>query len=234
MAINVNEVYQTVLFILNKEQRGYLTPAEFNKIGTQVQLEVFEKYFDDLNQQLRVPETDNEYADRIKTVEDSIQIFERVQQLVPVGSGAFTAPNDIHRLGMIEYTPPNITPVQLQQMSQRVLTDTYRSPLTKPSYHFPVFVRRQNQFRVYPTTINDYINAHYIAKPLPVVWGWILGNRGQYLYDTQSSVDFELSSIEQTEVILKILAYAGIIIRDPQIVQNAQQMAAAEDINEKS
>jgi hypothetical protein len=51
MAINVNEVYKTVLSILNKEQRGYITPDEFNKIGTQVQLEIFEKYFEDLNQQ---------------------------------------------------------------------------------------------------------------------------------------------------------------------------------------
>ena len=44
MAINVNTVYQTVLLILNKEQRGYMTPVEFNKIGGQVQLEIFEKY----------------------------------------------------------------------------------------------------------------------------------------------------------------------------------------------
>ena len=41
MAINVNTVYTTVLAILNKEQRGYLTPDEFNKVGTQVQLEIF-------------------------------------------------------------------------------------------------------------------------------------------------------------------------------------------------
>ena len=38
MAINVNQVYQTVLLILNKEQRGYLTPDEFNRISAQVQL----------------------------------------------------------------------------------------------------------------------------------------------------------------------------------------------------
>ena len=55
MAINVNTVYQTVLSILNKEQRGYMTPDEFNKVGTQVQLEIFERYFEDLNQQARVP-----------------------------------------------------------------------------------------------------------------------------------------------------------------------------------
>ena len=47
-----------VLAISNKEQRGYLTPDEFNKTATQVQLEIFEKYFEDLNQQLRVPQAD--------------------------------------------------------------------------------------------------------------------------------------------------------------------------------
>ena len=55
MAINVNTVYTTVLSILNKEQRGYITPDEFNKLATQVQLDIFENYFEDLNQQLRVP-----------------------------------------------------------------------------------------------------------------------------------------------------------------------------------
>ena len=49
MAINVNQVYKTVLSILNKEQRGYITPDEFNKLATQVQLEMFENYSDDLN-----------------------------------------------------------------------------------------------------------------------------------------------------------------------------------------
>ena len=64
MAINVNTVYQTVLLILNKEQRGYMTPVEFNKIGGQVQLEIFEKYAEDMNQQLRVPQVDLDYSDR--------------------------------------------------------------------------------------------------------------------------------------------------------------------------
>ena len=64
MAINVDTVYKTVLLILNKEQRGYMTPPEFNRIGTQVQLDIFDQYFEDLNQQLRVPQSDADYADR--------------------------------------------------------------------------------------------------------------------------------------------------------------------------
>ena len=69
--VSVNEVYRTVLLILNKEQRGYLTPEEFNQIGSQVQREIFERYFDDLNQQLRVPQTDTDYADRVKNIDEN-------------------------------------------------------------------------------------------------------------------------------------------------------------------
>ena len=72
MAINVNTVYQTVLTILNKEQRGYMTPDEFNNVATQVQLEIFEKYFEDLNQQIRVPQTDMNYADRVENIDEKI------------------------------------------------------------------------------------------------------------------------------------------------------------------
>ena len=33
MPINVDTVYQTVLALANKEQRGYITPQEFNLIS---------------------------------------------------------------------------------------------------------------------------------------------------------------------------------------------------------
>ena len=76
MAINVDTVYRTVLLIINKEQRGYLTPDEFNKTATQVQLEIFNEYFEDLNQQLRLPENDSEYANRVKNIQEKIAIFQ--------------------------------------------------------------------------------------------------------------------------------------------------------------
>jgi len=75
MAINVDTVYKTVLLILNKEQRGYITPDEFNKTATQVQLDIFEQYFDDLNQQLRVPQADYDYADRQMNIDEKISYF---------------------------------------------------------------------------------------------------------------------------------------------------------------
>ena len=48
------------------------------------------------------------------------------------------------------------------------------------------------------------------------------------------SVDFEIHESEQTEVILKVLLYAGIVIRDPQIVQAAAAQVQADEVNKKS
>ena len=72
MAVNIDTVYKTVLLILNKENRGYMTPDEFNRTATQVQLDIFNAYFEDLNQQLRVPDNDNEYSDRQKNLQEKI------------------------------------------------------------------------------------------------------------------------------------------------------------------
>jgi hypothetical protein len=57
---------------------------------------------------------------------------------------------------------------------------------------------------------------------------------GNYVYDESSSTQFQLDATEQVEVILRILAYAGVVIRDPQIVQAAQQAVQAEEVNSKS
>ena len=45
MAVSVDTVYQRVLAILNKENRGYVTPQEYNLFANQAQLEIFEQYF---------------------------------------------------------------------------------------------------------------------------------------------------------------------------------------------
>ena len=106
MAINVNTVYTTVLTILNKEQRGYLTPFEFNSLGRQVQMEIFESYFENLNQMLWQPGNDTEYANRVKLLEEKIATFETQATATVALSGIFgqtTLPADNHRFGMLEY-----------------------------------------------------------------------------------------------------------------------------------
>ena len=43
--VNIDNVYNTVLVITNKDNRGYITPEEFNRLANQAQNEIFESYF---------------------------------------------------------------------------------------------------------------------------------------------------------------------------------------------
>jgi len=242
MAINVNTVYQTVLMILNKEQRGYMTPTEFNTISTQVQLEIFEKYFDDLNQQLRVPQADTDYADRQENIDEKIAIFKTFGNANYVTANAslsyFTLPNSdaysefvsFYRMGNVLYDNEKI----VQRLDRHDFYYANRSKLTKPSTLNPAYLYENQKLFVKPETITSNIQVDYVRKPKNVVWAFTVGNLGQYISNPASSQNFEIHESEQTEVVLKVLLYAGIVIRDPQIIQVAAAQVQADEVNKKS
>jgi len=208
--VNVNTVYQTVLLILNQQQRGYMTPDEFNKAATQAQLTIFEGYASDLNQQYRLSQNDTEYSNRIKNIE---------QKLTDV----------LYRLGSVFYKDQDLGEyVQPNELRQLLL-----SPLTQPTVTFPIYTYENNVLKVRPSSITSDITISYLAKPKDVIWGFTTNAQGAYLYAEGSSIQFDLDVTEQDELILRILAYAGVIIQDPTIIQAASQAVATQDANEK-
>jgi len=253
MAINVNNVYQTVLLILNKEQRGYMTPDEFNKTATQVQLDIFDQYFDDLNQQLRVPQADYDYTDRQINLDDKISIFKCLGDLTYSG-GRFSLPqsdtitnngivyNDnppagffaFYRLGTITYNDLNSYPVEIERLQRDDFYEIQKSELTMPSTYFPVYLYESGGIEILPISITSDVSCSFIRKPLNVEWAYSTGPQGQYIQDVANSQDFELESSEQVNVILRILQYSGIIIKDAQIIQAASAEIQQNEINKKS
>ena len=231
MAVSVDTVYKTVLLILNKEQRGYMTPDEFNKIGSQVQREIFEKYFEDLNQQVRVPQTDMEYSDRVAITDEKIAEFKK--EATASGVNPFTLPDTLYRLGSVTYEETNKLPVELQRIGRAEFYNIRKSPLTAPTKKHPIYLYEDNQLIVYPE-ISSGVKVQYVEKPIDIVWAYTLGSVGQFLFDQNSATDFKLHNSEQTELVLNILLYAGIVIRDPQIVQAAAAKIQQEEVNEKS
>jgi len=264
MAINVNTVYRTVLSILNKEQRGYMTPNEFNRTATQVQLEIFEKYSDDLNQQLRFAnkQTDVDYANRPENIDEKMAIFKTSGPCTyNVPGGFYVLPTvdtygntvTFYRLGTVVYNNDYGVSTEVQRLDRNDFYYTENSPLTKSTTSFPTYLYEARDAEgssliyINPNTITcpSCISVDFLRKPTDVRWGYTLGNVGQYVYDstpyapgispnTEGSTNFEIHVSEQTEVILKILMYAGVIIRDPEIVQAAAQQAMIKDQNEKT
>jgi len=335
MAINVDTVYKTVLLILNSEQRGYMTPDEFNRIGSQVQRQIFEAYFEDLNQQLRVPQSDMEYSDRVAITDEKIAEFKVESNATHTTDGIFTLPSDLYRLGSLTFEDTGKFPVEIQRVGRADFYNIRKSPLTAPTQTHPIYLYEDNKVLVYPTDITSKVKAQYVKKPTDVRWGYNLGALGQYVFtnypyvatainigdisssissnnvaaatnntytnatytggtgtgatfdvvvsgatvtsitvtsqgsgyvvgdqitfqgsdfggtpgttavltltpadlfsgSTQGYLDFGLHNSERTEVILRILLYAGVVIRDPQIIQVAAQKVQQEEVNEKS
>lgn len=232
MAVNVDTVYKTVLLIINKEQRGYLTPDEFNKTATQVQLEIFNEYFDELNQQLRVPGNDSEYSDRIKNLEEKIAIFQTSGVCTPTTGGFnIPSPSTFYKLGTVIYNDEK----EVQYVQSNELLELNLSPITKPSKYWPVYTYKNFKITVYPDTITNGISCTYIRKPLDPVWNFTTAPPGyQYTYTSTGSQDFELHPMEQVNIITRILLYSGIVIKDPLIIQAAAQQVQTENINSKS
>jgi hypothetical protein len=239
MAVNVDIVYRTVLLILNKESRGYLTPDEFNKTAAQVQLEIFNEYFEDLNQQYRVNSNDSEYSDRVKNLEEKIAIF---QESAPCNyaSGVFTlniptsSPQpELYKLGTVIYKDEK----EVQYVQPNELLELNLSPITKPTTYWPVYTYKNFNIKVYPTTIigAGVISCTYVRKPYNPIWNFTAtAPTYQYVYSPGTSQNFDLHPTEQTNLITRILLYSGIVIKDPQVIQIAAQQVQAENINSKS
>jgi hypothetical protein len=247
MAINVNNVYRTVLLILNQEQRGYITPDEFNKTATQVQLDIFERYFEDLNQQLRVTQADFDYSNRQVDIDDKISNFKCIGSC-NYGPNSFALPivddltsttivyNDaptasqfaFYRLGTVTYDD-----IEIQRLQRVEFYNIDKSDLTIPSENFPVYLYESGKLNIKPASITTDVKASFLRKPKNVVWNFN-STTGNYIYDSSTSVDFELNSSEQTNVITRILLYAGIVVKDPTIIQVAAQQIQQEEQNAKS
>ena len=188
MAINVNQVYKTVLSILNKEQRGYITPDEFNKLATQVQLEMFENYSDDLNQIVRVPQTDMDYSDRIMNIDEKLSVFKRFgdgtyDNSTTPSTPFFTLPTDLYRLGAVTYTGLNSIVTEVQRLQRNEFYNIQKSPLTASTLSFPTYLYENERLYVKPNSITSSLSVDYLKKPDDVRWGYSVGNLGQYVYD---------------------------------------------------
>lgn len=232
MAISVNTVYQRVLGILNKEQRGYVTAQEFNLFANQAQQDLFEQYFYDINQFGRVPGNDTEYSDMLTLLNEKINIFETIAAPTR-NAGYFIAPTDLYRLGTVVYKNTTTNSFGISSTEQieaeRINANEFlyinSSPLTKPTNTRPVFTSNTRGIKVYANSEIDsvaLVDYQYIKKPATVNWAYqIVFN--EPLYDANNSVDFELHPADEADLVIKILELAGILIKDLNLYQVMNQ-----------
>ena len=234
MAISVDNVYKTVLSILNKEGRGYITPEEFNKIGSQVQLDILDQNFHDYNRAV-VKHTRgmavNGYGNIPERIEQKLDPFYAFADIT-LSNGVGTLPTDLYRT--ISISVSNKT-LELEKVDKKTLSYLLSSPLTKPTTSFPVYYQRATDIIVEPAltdgswTLGNLL-IEYIKVPERPIWAYTTDSNGAYAFSTSTGasvtpttgkVDFVLHESDRVELIIGILKYAGVLIENPTIIQAA-------------
>jgi hypothetical protein len=217
--ILVDTVYQRVLALANKEQRGYITPQEFNLLANQAQLEIFEQYFYDQKSEDRNLKNSTEFSNVDEMLDEKLSIFKDTQ-LLSVSAFTGVLPSNANSL------------IEVEQVTEEELMYLQQSPLARPSIYCPAFVRSGGSFvTLYPSPLSP-INCNYIRIPQKVVWGYAVIN-DKALYNLGSSANFELHRSDETEIVYKILSLAGIVIAKPGLGTYADQIITTQKTQEK-
>ena len=228
MAVSIDTVYQRVLTLANKEQRGYITPQEFNLFANQIQMDILEQYFYDINQWSRQHGNSTEYSDMLRVISEKLSCLNILLPNQPVANGVISVANDIYKLGSICVSDSQVV---IEEVNHNEYKSMQLSPLTRPTVSRPIYVNRNNGLSIYPNTISS-VDVSYIKKPVKAEWAYVVVN-DKALYNDNISVDFELHASEESELVYKILMLSGIAIEKPELTQVAAGLEGSKQQQEK-
>jgi len=229
--INVDTVYQTVQALANKEQRGYLTPQEFNLFANQAQQDIFEQYFYDLNAfrlrsvQMGLGE-EHEIGDSQSVIRHKLASTGSVVYNAAQAFNCTTLPIGFLHFGKIQVVNPGGDRVALREINPDEIHD-----LRGSRWHLAAFTEyvyfedgfHQIQVHTGSGQIFSGCSCETVSgKPGLVYWGYTIVNE-QATYNPATSANFDLVDSEQADLVIKILQLAGISIEDPQLAGIAAQ-----------
>ena len=199
MAISVDTVYQKVLALANKEQRGYITPQEFNLLANKAQLEIFENYFHTLKTSYHKLKNDMIYADETDNINAKLHPFKASSELVIQGltSNAIPLPSDLYRIEGISWKLPitgtntpnwsipvseegegsfsgiNFQTIPLEEMDWKEVIHTQDNHLTKATHSLPIYTRVPGDTRkiaIYPDPTGESQTYYTITEHIIYYW----------------------------------------------------------------
>jgi len=224
----INEIRNTCLAIINKENNGYITPDEFNYFSDVAQKERFEEYFKGLaleNQRMLAGVNSNDHTDIARRIEEVIDYFTVPSATLTFNAGLFAIPADRYKLTNVLYSGKVIEPV-----SQARIALLNNASKQAPSTLFPVYAVTGNSISVSPSTIQSGVTANYVRYPLTPKWTYVMAGEAPLFNPAAVDYqDFELPESDKYDLIVRILQMAGLSIREDQIVAAAK----AEELQEK-
>lgn len=216
--MDVNQVYDLIKFIANKNQQGYITPSQFNLIINQAQnsytsflLGSFQQY------------TPGRPMARVELGNNSI-VRQRLAPIIKAttltidGTGFSPYPTDYVQVDAIRTDS-----LQRVRFVQQDSLYSYYNSVIDPVATNPIYLLEDTGLRFYPITLGS-AKLSYVSDPVDIVWAYTLDANGRPVYDPANSVDpvWHVTSI--LEIVTRALAMVGVNLQAGAVSQYAQEI----------
>ena len=226
MAVNIDTVYQRVLVLANKEQRGYITPQEFNLLANQAQQNLFEQYIYNLNKRTRTePEVPG-----VRGEEDiEVLLGEKLAPFTKISTfiGGVKYPNN-YTIGKVFYNNFESEKLPRNEVLQIGESSRHLSVIEKSPVYCDSALTGQDIYAL--SNMGQAlvgVTCEVINKPDTAEWDYVIVGQ-KALYNAAGSTDFDLHVSEETNLVNKILTLAGIVINKPGLAQTSMAMESTE------
>tara|TARA_R110001592_G_scaffold145239_1_gene368797 strand:- start:213 stop:944 length:732 start_codon:yes stop_codon:yes gene_type:complete len=231
---SVERVFKSLKDLVNKDQRGFITPSVFNQFAGVAQMNVYNRLFDRMTRSSRMgqrPATSKESLEDLSTFTKKISLT--------LNNGTVAKPADFARAVTINTVTKVILGVSESNLVQIVYNTDHidriiNSDIMAPSDNAPVALISDTievfpnvntniesiilRYYKLPQGINPTTQAKTTAQP---TFGYTSAVTGVELYSAANSVDFELPEMYFTDLIVEIAELVGVSLRDKDVFSYA-------------
>jgi hypothetical protein len=200
----INEVRNTVLAIANKNNYGYISPADFNLYAQQAQMDMFEDYFYSYNSQIvkeNMRQSGTGYADISKGLLEVIDTFyvntpllnSATTQVGDIQTNLYTLPSDYYLINkMMVYTKELAAGVTTSTNGGAVAVNDTTADFIAAGVVAGDIVSTITGGVVYNTTISQVVSAtNLLVFTTPGVQVWNAVGKTYNIYSANNIVEAE-------------------------------------------
>jgi hypothetical protein len=213
------------MFLLNKNNYGYISPEEFNTYCNLAQLDMFENLFFQYNQWLAKQNrrmTETEYANIPKNIREQIDMFatyttESNFVYDEVNDVWNYTGNDLYRVENISLVNTQGKKIDIEEVNKSELNRLKNGNLISLTY--PAYEKIGESFRIHPTLDEDYYpELFFLRTPKAPKWTYVnVSGNPVYNASATDKQDIELHISQYAPFVMKVLSYCGISVREEQI-----------------
>jgi len=241
---SIDRVYRTVKNLANKEQKGFVTPAVFNRFAVIAQNNIYNELFTELVDAKKISRQNldpgRDKSVRKRTLEDLSPFVTRLHNYDTGEENIFYKPDNFSRLISMSVGNTNTNGYNLNKTNIEIVYDVEKmdrilgSNLSTPTQDFPVALV-SDEIEVFPDTVTS-IDITYYRTPGGMQNGALVDSPPQWVAEdlavgnieiaSPSSIDFMLPEHFSSELVYEICKMIGISINDGGMVQVSTQEEA--------